>query len=120
MQDRRFTWVDPAVFKPSSRPATPRSNQPGTQFSLPLYPTINAAGQVAFPAVLQSGAAYSDSLWVGVPGAIAMVARAGDITGTGGLTYGDFNLDIDTYRTRAIVPHRRGRFHRRPQRQPGS
>jgi hypothetical protein len=93
--------VQAVVTAGDPAPGTPA----GTTFVAPFYPSVNAAGQVAFPAVIELNGQSTDSLWAGARGAIALVARAGEVApGTGGLRYGGFNIDIDTYRTRAISP----------------
>jgi hypothetical protein len=84
-------------------PGTPA----GTTFTLPLFPAVNAAGQVAFRAYLapQDGPNSDASIWVGKPGAVGLVARAGNVApGTGGLRYGDIGGDIDQYQTPALSP----------------
>jgi hypothetical protein len=90
----------------------------GTRFTLPLYPSINAAGQVAFLSYINTdpplpGPDYdrTTSLWVATPAADGtswsqgLIARGGDIApGTGGRRFMPLNLDIDSYYPPALSP----------------
>ena len=65
------------------------------------------SGHVAFQAYLspEDGPHSDSSMWVGKPGSVGLVARAGQVApGTGGLRYFDFGGDIDSYRTPALSP----------------
>jgi hypothetical protein len=93
-------------------PGTPA----GTRFTQPLFPTINAAGQTAFyafidtdPPIPFSEFPKTTGLWRGTPGPaenspqVELIARGGDAApGTGGMRFGAFNLDIDSYRPPVI------------------
>jgi hypothetical protein len=104
----------PVAAAGMAAPGTPA----GTRFTMPLFPSINAAGQVAFlayidtdPPIPFSDYASTTSLWRATPKAggagfeLTLVARGGDIApGTGGQRFGPFDLDIDSYRPPALSP----------------